>query len=566
MTHAEARTWATRYALDATTNFNRTFMYGNDFIRSIPYLGAAINGAKSFWRLVEMDPIGVTKRLVFGLCVPYARMLTLSLSDEKNREVYKNVREYEKEDAMVFVWNGQVISIPAPQELSSFLAPFRHMIEKAADVQDNSWLDLATSDILGLLPLDLSGFVNLDGNDLIAQDGDDGLWNHISRGVEKAASGVMDPITKSIYMLMSGRDPYTGREIDTSYIRIDEEGNRQIMDSTQSSIAKLIHEKFPDLSASAANTVLKTLLGRSTLTVLDGAYSILDGSFEPGQMLDQQAEAVLKPLEAGTYNKAKSDWQNAVNQAFQKREELINSEAFQKAYQVANNTNYSEEKRKEALAEYRQMLDEYSAFVLGFTKELKAQYPAQYTNTRMAQVLSLLTLPTGLTFNDTDYSAQVRQDAYYDSRNVAVDTFLRMGFPADTSTNSVLGTGRYNKYGEYEFKVFTPYEIEYYNSAVYGTDDRIQASIEAALKSAEINKSDMWAGYYAASNKAERKEWKDAWNLKVARVLYPIFAQYSPDTVLNSGDTVDLLDNYIFVDNPYKTKQYIKSIFEVGEE
>ena len=566
MTHAEARTWATRYALDATTNFNRTFMWGNDFIRSVPYLGAAVNGAKSFWRLVEMDPIGVTKRLVFGLCVPYARMLTLSLSSEENREAYKNVREYEKEDSMVFVWKGQVISIPAPQELSSFLAPFRHMVEKAADVQDNSWIDLATSDILGILPLDMSGFVNLDGNDLLAQDGDDAIWNRISRGAEKAASGVMDPITKSIYMLMSGRDPYTGREIDTSYVAIDDEGNRVIMDSTQSALAKLIHEKFPDLSASAANTVLKTLLGRSTLTVLDGAYSILDGSFEPGQMLDQQAAAILKPLEAGTYNKAKSDWQNAVNQAFKMREELINNEAFQKAYQVANNTNYSEEKRKEALTEYRSMLDEYCSFVLGFTKELKAQYPAQYTNTRMAQVLSLLTLPTGLTFNDTDYSAQVRQDAYYDSRNVAVETFLKMGFPADTANNNALGTGRYNKYGEYEFKVFTPYEIEYYNSAIYGTDDRIQASIEATLKAADINKNDMWAGYYAASDKAERKEWKDAWNLKVARALYPIFAQYSPETVLNSGDTVDLLDNYIFVDNPYKTKQYIKSIFEVGEE
>ena len=564
MTHAEANAWATRYALDATTNFNRTFMWGNSFIKSVPYLGAAINGSKSFWRLVEMDPVGVTKRFVFGLGLPYARMLSLSLSSEENRKAYANVREYEKEDNMVFVYKGRVVSIPAPQELSSFLAPFRHVIEKAADVQDNSWLDLTASDALGILPLDLSGFVNLDANSILA-DGDNGLWSRIGRGVEKAASGLMDPVTKSVWMLASGHDPYTGAKIDRSYYTTDEEGNLVLMDSHQEGLAKLIHEKFPDLSCSAAQKILQTLFGRSTITVADGAYSILDGSFDPAKIANEQFEAVLKPLEAGTYNMGRSEWNDAQGLALQKREELINDEQFQKAYKVMIDKNYSEEKRKDAQRIYNEKLDAYTKYVLDFTKSFKEKYPDQYTSVRMAQVLSMLSLPTGYTFTDTDYSAEIRQDSYYDARNAAIETFISMGFPTDTANNTMLGSGYYDKYGQYQFKIFTPYEIEYYNTTMYGTDERIRASVKAALKAADINTSDMWKGYYAASNKAERKEWWDAWNSKVVKTLYPLVSKYGIETVVNNNDTVDLLDNYIHVDNPYKTKQYIKSVFG-GEE
>lgn len=561
MTYEEADVWATRYALDATTNFNRTFMYGNDFIKSVPYLGAAINGMKSFWRLLEMDPIGIMKRFVFGLAMPYARMLALSLSSEENREAYKNIREYEKEDNLVFVWKGEVISFPAPQELSSFLAPFRHFIEKAADVQDHSWLELTTSDALGLLPLDLSGFVDLDANVFLADGRENGLGSRIGRGVEKAASSLMGPISKSAYMAVTGRDPYTGREIDTSYTRVNADGDIEIMDSTQSDLAKLIHEKFPDVSASAANKILQSLFGRSTLTVLDGAYSILNGSFDVNKVLNEQIDAAMSPFEAATYNAAKTDWNRAVSIAYDMREQLVNDETFQKAYQVARDKNYSEEKRTEAKRTYNEMLDKYSQFVLNMAKQMKARYPTQYTNDRMASVLSLLTLPTGLTLGETEYADQVQQDAYFNARNSAVETFLKMGFPSDVAGNTALGTGYYDKYGKFQYKIYTPYEIESLNSTVYGTSDRVQASIESAIKAADINKSDMWAGYYEAGTKAERKAYKEEWNSQVVHALYPVISRYGVKTVLNSSDTVDLLDNYIFVDNPYKTKQYLNEIF-----
>ena len=190
MTAYDARIWATRYALDATTDFGRTFMFANDFIHSVPYLGAAINGHKSFMRLLTLDPAGMYGRFLNGLVFPYMMMTVESLSDPRNREVYKTIREYEKEDSMFIVYKGEKLQLPIPQQLARFLAPFRHAVEKAAGVQDISWWRLALSDTLGVMPLDLSGFANLDGTDLLT-DGEDGIWNNIHRGAEKAASTLL---------------------------------------------------------------------------------------------------------------------------------------------------------------------------------------------------------------------------------------------------------------------------------------------------------------------------------------------------------------------------------------
>ncbi len=570
MSMQEAKVWATRYALDATTDFGRSFAFGNRFIKSVPYLGAAINGQKSFIRLLELDPAGVTARLSFGLILPYMGFLSESLSDPANREVYKNIKEYEKEDSAIFVYKGSKIQIPIPQELSGFLAPFRHFVEKAADAQDASWLNLVTSDALGLFPLDLSGFADLDANDLLTDDQDTGIWSHISRGVEKAASSLMPPSVKSAYMLMSGRDPYTGREIDTSYVVITEDGE-EIMDSTKSGIAKWLSETTAkwgwNLTASAAQKVLQNFLGRSTLSVLDGAVGTLSGGVDMEAFAEEMAEQVSKPVDGGSdYNEARSNWTNAINLAYAKREELINDDGLQKALAVMRDENwdtYNAEKRQAAFQTYKTKMDEYAKFVLDIAKNMKEKYPDQYTSTRVAQIVSLLTMPTGVNYNDTDYSQELQKDSYYDSRNAAINTLLRMGFPLETSDVSILGQGYYDKYGQYQFKVNTPYEIQYLQSAKYGTTDQFQSMIKEALKAADIKSGTMWEGYYKAKDKgkAALKEYQSAWNAQVVKALYPIISRYGANSVLNDSATRDLLEDYIFVSNPYKKKQYLYQIF-----
>lgn len=564
MSLPEARVWATRYALDATTDFGRTFAYANRFIKSVPYLGAAINGHKSFFRLLEIDAAGVASRFTYGLILPYMTLLTESLSDPRNREVYKTIKEYEKQDSAFLVYKGAKVQIPLPQQLSRFLAPFRQAVEKAADAQDASWNDLIASDILGIFPVDLSGFVGLDANDILMDDDETGLGTRIGRGVEKAASSLMPPAVKSMYMLKFGRDPYTGRDIDTSYVYLDENGDEQIMDNTKSEIAKGFAEfskKFGlNLSASASLKVLQSLFGRSTISVLDNAKSLFSGDIK--SFNESLAEQVTNPVDGGSdYDEARSNWNSAINQAYAMREQLINDDALQKAIAIMNDENYSEERREGARQTYNSKMDEFSKYVLDIANNMKEKYPEQYTEVRVAQIVSLLTMPTGIGYNDTDYARELQKDSYYDSRNHAISTLINMGFPLETSDNSLLGHGHYDKYGEYQFKVYTPYEIQYMQSAKYGNTDQIQAMVKKALDDAEITSSKMWQTYYSANGKAARKQVSNEWNAGVVKTLYPIISRYGANSVLSDSATRDMLEDYLLISNPYKKKQYMYQIF-----
>ena len=562
MSAYDARIWATRYALDATTDFGRTFMFANDFIHSVPYLGAAINGHKSFMRLLTLDPAGMYGRFLNGLVFPYMMMTVESLSDPRNREVYKTIHEYEKEDSIFIVYKGEKLQLPIPQQLARFLAPFRHAVEKAADVQDISWWRLALSDTLGMMPLDLSGFANLDGTDLLT-DGEDGIWNNISRGAEKAASTLMDPLTKSIYMVASGRDPYTGRNIDTSYTYLDENGEPQVMDSTKSDIANWLHSTFPDLSASAALKLTQTLFGRSTISVLDGLVGTVSGSANPASAFNWLADQVQKPIDGGSsYDVAKSEWRNAINKAYEMREAMLNDDVFTKALSAIRNSNTPESKREGALRTYNEKMDEFSRFVLDIASSMKERYPDQYTRTRAAQIVSLLTMPTGYSNNNTEYARQLQTESYYDSRAAAIHTYIDMGFPEDYAGQSILGSGYFDKTtGKYKFKEFTPYQIEMMNSEVFGSSDQFTAMIQSAMKSADISPSDKWTAYYSAKDKAERKEISAEWNKNIVKQLYPLFSRYGADSILGSSATRDVLEDYLLISNPFKAKQYMYEIF-----
>ena len=571
MSLVEAKTWATRYALDSTTDFGRSFAFGNRFIKSVPYLGAAINGQKSFFRLLELDPAGVSSRFIFGLAVPYMGLLAKSLSDPKNREVYKTIREYEKEDSMFFVYNGAKIQIPVPQELSSFLAVFRHFVEKAADVQDASWLSLIASDALGILPIDMSGFIDLDANDILADEDENPIWDRISRGVEKAASSLMPIPVKAVYMLASGRDPYTGRDIDTSYTTITEDGIT-VMDNTQSNVARWLSDTSKqwgwNLSASAAKKILQTLLGRSTLSVLDGVVGTLSGGIDIGAYGESLAEQYSGAVDGGSdYDEAKSNWQAAIDAAYAERNKLITDTDLQNALAILRDSEWetrNPSKYEAALQVYKTKMDEYAKFVLNIAQNMKDKYPDQYTSTRVAQIVSLLTMPTGVTFNRTDYFEDLQSDFYYESRDAGIDTFIRLGFPdTDDVTSSILGYGYYDKYGQYQYKIRTPYEIQYVQNLYYGAADQFSASIKKTLEADGLTRSEMWNGYYEAKAKGKSalKAYKSNWNTQVVKSLYPMISKYGYRTVLDSSAVRDLLEDYIFVNNPYQTKQYLYQIF-----
>jgi hypothetical protein len=75
----------------------------------------------------------------------------------------------------------------------------------------------------------------------------------------------------------------------------------------------------------------------------------------------------------------------------------------------------------------------------------------------------------------------------------------------------------------------------------------------------------MYQDYYAKinsnSSSADKKKAKGAWNAKVVTLLEPYVNEVGIDNLLSQRKVVDYLDEVLFIDNPYKTKEYLKTIF-----
>lgn len=564
MCASEAKAYATRFALDATTDFARPLMIGDSIAKSVPYFGAAINGIESFYRLMEIDPAGIAGRFIGGIILPTMTAVGKSLSDPTNREIYKNIPEYEKEDNLVFVYNGEVISVPLPQEISAFVAPFRQAVEEAYGANDNSWIDLVSADILAISPVDLSGFVNLDANQLM---GDPSFGDRIARGTEKAISGLMPSAAKAVYKSITGRDPYTGRAIDKSYTYVDDEGNIQIMDSTQSAFAQWFSDAFGgEISASSAYSIFKDLLGRAGMNLADSIVNtVTKGVAEGAKTLATQAgEGALGVISPDVYNQGRNDWYAAVRQLEQEKQALQGDKAYQQlAQQISFETD--QDKLKKLYAEMDEYTYNFQQKVCDVVNNLKKIYPGMYNRTRQASVISLLNMNTESVSAKSAYARSLSKELYYQGRTSAIASMQAMGFTSPED-NSILGYGHYDRDGNYEFRYNNPLAILNMGNMVYGQSNINKANIEAILDANDLTRGEMFGKeYQALQTKAEKKDYKAAWNKRVVTALAPYIQQHGVAQVLDDFETRDLLDNYIFIDNPYKTKDYLLKIFGGNE-
>lgn len=184
----QARAYAEFAMNNATTNFSRQLYHMQAIADSTPYFRAAINGTKSFWRMWSLDPVGVTGRITGGLILPVMFLTGASLSTEENKKIYKNIPEYQKQDSLIFVFNGEVISAPIPQELSAIVAPFRQFVEYLNDSNENDFWELMANDVLGLSPYDLQGFSTIDMDKMVS---DPTFFDRVNRGFSRLFSQSM---------------------------------------------------------------------------------------------------------------------------------------------------------------------------------------------------------------------------------------------------------------------------------------------------------------------------------------------------------------------------------------
>lgn len=590
-TLSQARATAEFVSRNATTNFRNTFMWGNILCDNVPFLSAAINGSASFWRLFEMDPVGVLTRINAAGMAVIAQVISSGQSLE-DRNTLKDVPDWVKRSGAVFIVNGSVYTIPLPEEIAVFLAPFRQTAEKMLGSEDRSWVELLYNDALEISPINLDGFSTDDQSKLTKNQG---LLSRLGRQVQVLLSQVSPPIVKTAIMAHTGIDPYTGNEIDRSYVWYDEDGNRQIMDYTTSEtargLAKISKQFNWNISPSMAQSLFEEALGTGFLQMSDDVVNLYEAFFSgknvDGENIDRTKTA-FSPITSAVENAASAvvvedyqikdkydkDFKAMITSLERKKNELLTPgstymDTLEQMSKLKSTDGNYDTKKQNLTQQAMQEIEDFRKEALFAVNTYVNHYGSDYDDKKFASVVALLNFnnPTGV-IQTSAKDFQDSQSAYYRGREDAYQTMIDLGFKS-VNDYSILGIAKRNSQtGEIYTKFNSPVAILNARESVWSSmAENVNAEIAAALEVAGIDRSEMFEGYYKAKaqGKAAAKQYKKDWNAKIVKAIAPTVYQYGADQVLENSTVQDYLDNYIFISNPYKTGDYLKEIFEVED-
>ena len=567
-----ARRYAEMIQAEATTNFSRQAYHLANLTHTVPYLGSAINGQKSFWRLMAMDPVGVTTRIVGGYMVPMIALTNLSLSDPENREVYKSIPEYEKDDNLVFVVNGQKISIPIPQEISALLRPIQSWIETMQGANDHSLEELNANNLAGFFPYELQGFVNIDSDRILIEDGFEGFaQSHLLPGFSMLSSQMMGPLVKSGVMWATGYDPYTRKRINTAYTTTDQEtGESVIIDYKSGELAKALGNIFQgnfNMSAEMAQAIFNNLLGSGNMNIIDGLSDIAasiptDEGIGAGltKAAERLSDAASKPLFIPTYGeKSNQAWKRAVNQLYREKDDIINDAEYQADLKALSQDNLTEDAKNKILSRIKTKKEQFQEKVLKAAQNLMANYDGGTIDRyKFASIISLMAFSNGYSQDPTDPLAkQQSKESYNLAKAKAIETMAQMGFnsPSDNSIFGYYGVNK--KTGEIEFQMYSPLAILDFESSSRLQSDIALANIKAAVNDAGLSDAHdsvkEQVNKIYAKDKLTSQDYADidaiyiVWNAQVAKTLAPYVNKMTPEAAINNSDVRNYLYNFIEV-------------------
>ena len=577
--YADAKTWATFAMNNATTNFGRSTKMFANLQDSVPFLGAAVNGTKSFWRMFSVDPVGVMGRLMGGIVWPTMALTAYSLHDKKNVEIWKNIPEYQKDDNLIFIVDGQILSIPLPQELSAIINPFRQVIEKMYGANRHSYWELAINDAVGFSPVDLDGFVNIDAYTLSDGTSKDNFFVHnIMPGVSKLFSQLAPVPMKAAAMWVTGIDPYTMKPIDRSYKVMDPDtGEAVVMNDYSGQLGKFVASIFKgtpfEMSASMAEKLLGSIFGKAPVEytgwLIELGQGVSTGTWEGfSEHLDTAGkdffETVTDPLYIEQYrSQAAADWKNFASQMYARKEELLNSDEWQSYMKQRRNATTPEELAK--LKTVRDnLLNPYYEDLKKGVENLKSNYGADtFTAEKYASVISMSVMDqTGA--DVSAYGQQQLDEVYQDAKKEAIHTMYQMGFTSP-SDYSAFGYVTSNEKGEVYVAQSTPMAILDVRNRINQASDLHYANINSLLKSNGLDTSS--EAYRTMSDQVDKiyskgrltnSDYKKInniykkWDVQVMEILYPYIRNYGADAVLNNAEVSDLLDNVIKVPSDYE--------------
>ena len=565
---SQARTAAEFAARNATTNFGRTLYHLQNISESTPYFAAAINGTKSFWRMFELDPVGITGRFMGGLVLPVMYLTALSLSNEEDARIYKQLPEYARSGNMTFVTNGQVFNIPIPEQLADLVDPFRHFVEYAHDANKATFWKLAMNDVLGLSPIDLQGFSSVDFNSIT---NDPTVLDLAGRGLSRLFSQAAPVPLKTAYMGLTGIDPYTGKKITgTTRFYYDEQTESvQMMDYTQNMFARTVASWFGSDNPAIIEKVTSGIFGNTGTDVLGfifGAFAAASGKdpysggdYSGEMLLNQSAEQIATrataPVTGPNYDQVSSMWSQAIRQLNTEKQKIKNDKRVQAINQQLA-TEKDPIKRQKLIAERQTYKDEFDQNVKNTVQNLINKYSGTFDRHKLASVMALLNFNDDQGWaNATSLSQNIHSEEYYEGREQAIQSLVDMGISGANDT-SVFGYYTTNRDGDTVLKYNSPLAILNAQNIWYGRNEIDEAAIKATLEGSIPNlnseRSKIWAKVKAAKDYNSKDKIREEWNERILAGIMPYIADLPTDQVLNNDAVVNYLEGYIMVPSWYE--------------
>ena len=567
----EAKNIAEFVSRQATTNFGRMFSWGNSIVNAVPFLGAALNGSTSFWRLYMIDPVGVTMRFTTA-GIAMMSIVAQSMTSKRDRDVYKTIPEYVKADNLAFVYDGEVFKIPIPEELAGLLAPFRQAVEKSwAGIENHNWFEILVNDLLDVSPIDLDGFKTLGEINL---DSDPTIFDRMSREAMVLVSQLSPTILKSAIMGFTGIDPYTGNPIDKSYTTFDEDGNQIIMDNNQTAIGNWLSSTLGKYgikrSSSFWTKVVETMAGTGFFTLGKAVENALGSGPDAGaQVLAENIAGATTVPSYQLEDPYLREFKATIKQLEDEKNALLAadgdlSEISQQISRLDKSADNYEEKKKKLMQQWMQKTEDYRKKVLNTVTKYNNHYGSTYTANQFASVWNLLMFDNQTLIPQDAYQSQQLSQMYYTARQQAYQTMIDMGFDSPNDW-SIFGVARRNaQTGEIYIKYSSPTAILNMSSVAMGAGNVYAAELEATLKNAGLDKSTRYKLMTEAQSKGKKavKEFKKAWNAQVALTIADVMNKYGASNVIESGDATSLLNEYLYVSNSgYKVRDYLEAVY-----
>lgn len=557
------------YALNtATTNFRTKHSMFNMLRSTVPYLTSGISGAKSFWQMFELDPIGVTSRIFSGFIAPILYFAGEIFSDENLKKKYEALAESEKENHIVIAIGGELILIPVGEEIGRYTNIVMHAVENMHEENQYEFWSLMLNDLVGLIPgADFTGFT------------DPEMWGDLSgeaptflevmdNGIAKMLSGTMPPVVQSMVLGFTGRDLYTGRKIDTTRITIDENGNPTIMSYSTSQFAKALANMVGG-DAKVIERVVSGTVGTVALHVLDTITSAVqyvvpggeEGSLTTG--VEKALSDLSAPFTTHGYNSLERRFNYGVAALYREKEEIERNKVYIKYNQDI--ASEKDPKRRQTLINKRnEMFAEYMKKVEALVKGYRTA-GGNLDKWKFSKAVSLIL------FEDAVRSDRQFMDIntnYSDAYKQAMQTLYNMGITNPEGPSS-LGYIYTDDDGKPQLAMWTPAQMQIMQNQFYEQGNIHAARIKAIIdngKSDSLKKqrqveSDAEQPYwdkYNATGKLSSDEWdaiddlRKAYNAAVVLGLKDYMDAYGASSVLSNDAVIDYLRDIIKVPSSYE--------------